>query len=59
MTDLEELAAMINRLRNGRSCWCLVAINPAIGEHTPTCRDALALLNKVGYERIDDARHGR
>ncbi len=38
---------MIDRLRNGRSCWCLMAINPAIGEHTPTCHDCQALLNKV------------
>ena len=51
-SDLElELAAMVGRIWNGRSCWCVVAINPGIAVHTPTCQDAQALFAKVEKEK--------
>ncbi len=51
----QDLVAMINRLRNGRYCWCIYAK----GQHSPTCQDVQKLLAKVEYQKIDDKRHGR
>ena len=38
--------AFHNKLRAGRSCWCIAAMNPGQA-HTVTCKEAQALMGRV------------